>query len=86
MLAAYNLINEPASEYGTTLAEHAPRAAMQQWYASVEDGPRDLRVLSRRLIASVRAVDADMPLMLDAGWYAAADAFDYLQRLRDGAR
>ena len=30
-LAAYNLINEPAPEYGTSLAEHASRAAMQQW-------------------------------------------------------
>ncbi|WMJ68386.1 cellulase family glycosylhydrolase [Stenotrophomonas sp. 24(2023)] len=76
-LAAYNLINEPAPEYGTTLAEHAPAAAMQHWYAGVQGGPRDLRVLYRGLIARVRDVDADMPLMLDAGWYAAADAFDY---------
>jgi hypothetical protein len=76
-LVAYNLINEPAPEYGTALAEHADAAAMRAWYATVQDGPRDLRRLYTGLIAAVREVDADMPLMLDAGWYAAADSFDY---------
>ncbi|MFL0350902.1 glycoside hydrolase family 5 protein [Stenotrophomonas lactitubi] len=76
-LAGYNLINEPAPEYGTTLAEHASREDMLKWYAGVQGGPRDLRQLYTELVASVREVDADMPLMLDAGWYAAADAFDY---------
>ncbi|MDR6093737.1 cellulase family glycosylhydrolase [Stenotrophomonas sp. SORGH_AS_0321] len=76
-LAGYNLINEPAPEYGTTLAEHASREDMLKWYAGEQGGPRDLRQLYKELVASVRAVDADMPLMLDAGWYAAADAFDY---------
>jgi len=76
-LAGYNLINEPAPEYGTTLAEHASREDMLKWYAVAQGGPRDLRQLYTELVASVRAVDADMPLMLDAGWYAAADAFDY---------
>ncbi|MGG6343168.1 glycoside hydrolase family 5 protein [Stenotrophomonas indicatrix] len=76
-LAGYNLINEPAPEYGTALAEHASREDMLKWYAGVQGGPRDLRQLYKELVASVREVDADMPLMLDAGWYAAADAFDY---------
>jgi len=85
-LAAYNLINEPAPEYGTTLAEHASREDMRKWYAGVQGGPRDLRQLYKELVASVRAVDADMPLMLDAGWYAAADAFDYWPAPLDDAK
>ncbi|HFF2827573.1 glycoside hydrolase family 5 protein [Stenotrophomonas maltophilia] len=76
-LAAYNLINEPVPEYGAGLAEHASAEAMRQWYTGVQDGPRDLRRFYSELIASIRAVDADMPLMLDAGWYAAADGFNY---------
>ncbi|HFF6216767.1 MULTISPECIES: cellulase family glycosylhydrolase [Stenotrophomonas] len=76
-LAAYNLINEPVPEYGAGLAEHASTDAMRQWYAGVQDGPRDLRRFYSALIASIREVDADMPLMLDAGWYAAADGFNY---------
>jgi len=76
-LVAYNLINEPAPEYGTALAEHASPRAMRAWYAGVQGGPRDLRQFYAGLIRAVRAVDPQMPLMLDAGWYAAADAFDY---------
>lgn len=76
-LAAYNLINEPAPEYGTSLREHADPAAMRAWYATVKDGPRDLPRFYTGLIAAVREVDADMPLMLDPGWYAAADALAY---------
>lgn len=85
-LAGYNLINEPAPEYGTTLAEHASREDMLKWYAGVQGGPRDLRQLYTELVASVRAVDADVPLMLDAGWYAAADAFDYWPAPLDDAK
>lgn len=76
-LVAYNLINEPAPEYGTPLREHADPAAMRAWYATVKDGPRDLPRFYTGLIAAVREVDADMPLMLDPGWYAAADALAY---------
>ncbi|MEG2804760.1 cellulase family glycosylhydrolase [Stenotrophomonas sp.] len=76
-LVAYNLINEPAPEYGTALAEHADAAAMRAWYATVKGGPRDLPRFYTALIAAVREVDADMPLMLDPGWYAAADALAY---------
>ena len=76
-LVAYNLINEPAPEYGTPLREHADPAAMRAWYATVKDGPRDLPRFYTGLIAAVREVDAEMPLMLDPGWYAAADALAY---------
>ncbi|WWW36988.1 cellulase family glycosylhydrolase [Stenotrophomonas rhizophila] len=76
-LVAYNLINEPAPEYGTPLREHADLAAMRAWYATVKDGPRDLPRFYTGLIPAVREVDADMPLMLDPGWYAAADALAY---------
>lgn len=76
-LVAYNLINEPAPELGAGLAEHAAPAVMQAWYAAHANGPRDLRRFYAGLVAAVREVDAGMPLMLDAGWYAAADAFGY---------
>lgn len=76
-LVAYNLINEPAPELGTSMIEHAPTADMLAWYAREKGGPRDLQHFYAGLIAAVREVDAEMPLMLDAGWYAAADAFNY---------
>ncbi len=76
-VAAYNLINEPAPEKHGGLAEHADAAQMQQWYARAQGTARDLPALYRQLIASIREEDAETPVMLDAGWFAAADAFAY---------
>ncbi|BBR52813.1 glycoside hydrolase family 5 protein [Pseudomonas putida] len=76
-VAAYNLINEPAPERHGGLAEHAELQRMQQWYAGKQGGPRDLPALYRELVAAIREVDATTPIMVDAGWYAAADAFGY---------
>ncbi|MFJ4158078.1 glycoside hydrolase family 5 protein [Pseudomonas sp. NPDC089752] len=76
-VAAYNLINEPAPEKQGGLAEHAPVQHMQQWYGREQGSARDLPGLYRQLLAAIREVDALTPVMLDAGWYAAADAFSY---------
>lgn len=76
-VAAYNLINEPAPERHGGLAEHAELQRMQQWYAGEQGGPRDLPALYRELVAAIREVDVTTPIMVDAGWYAAADAFGY---------
>lgn len=76
-IAAYNLINEPAPEKLGGLTEHAPPGQMQQWYARQQGGARDLPALYRQLLAAIREVDGKTPVMLDAGWYAAADAFSY---------
>ena len=84
-VAAYNLINEPAPERNAGLAEHADLQRMQQWYVGEQGGPRDLPALYRELVAAIREVDAVTPIMLDAGWYAAADAFGYWPApLQDG--
>lgn len=76
-IAAYNLLNEPAPEKQGGLAEHADLARMKQWYAREQGGPRDLPALYRQLLAAIREVDGKTPVMVDAGWYAAADAFGY---------
>lgn len=76
-LAAYNIINEPAPEYRGGLREHAPAAHMQQWYARVRGSARDLPAFYAEMIAAIRGVDDNTPVMVDAGWYAAADAFVY---------
>lgn len=76
-IAAYNLINEPAPEKYGGLAEHADAQAMAQWYAQAKGSARDLPAFYERLIAAVREVDPLTPIMLDAGWYAGADALAY---------
>lgn len=76
-VAAYNLINEPTPEKGFGLPEHSDAKTMRDWYAANRGTARDLPLFYRSVIASIRQVDRDTPIMLDAGWYAAADAFDY---------
>lgn len=76
-VAAYNLINEPAPEKMGGLAEHAAPAEMQSWYDKQKGGSRDLMAFYNAVIAEIRKVDPVTPIMVDAGWYAAADAFSY---------
>lgn len=76
-IAAYNLINEPAPEKMGGVAEHASAADMQAWYDKQKGGSRDLIAFYNMVIAEIRKVDPVTPIMADAGWYAAADAFSY---------
>lgn len=76
-IAAYNLVNEPAPEKHGGLAEHASAEQMHAWYRQHQGSARDLPALYGQLIAAVRDVDPLTPIMLDAGWYAAADALEY---------
>lgn len=76
-VAGYNLINEPTPERGNGLIEHAPAAEALAWAKANRDTPRDLRAFYATVIAAVRTVDPVTPIMLDTGWYAAADAFTW---------
>ena len=76
-IAAYNLITEPAPEQHGGLAEHAAPEQMKRWYAQAQGTARDLPALYEQLVAAIREQDPDTPIMVDAGWYAAADAFGY---------
>ncbi len=76
-IAAYNLINEPAPEKMGGLAEHATATGMHAWYRQQQGGARDLPGFYTQIIAAIREVDPLTPVMVDAGWYAGADAFVY---------
>ncbi|MES2442049.1 MAG: cellulase family glycosylhydrolase [Pseudomonadota bacterium] len=84
-IGAYNLINEPTPEKGAGLDEHGDPAAGIAWYAANRGTARDLPAFYRAVIAAIRAVDPDTPIMLDSGWYAAADAFYWPGPLEDPA-
>ena len=76
-VAAYNLINEPAPEKQAGLAEHADAAKMRDWYEKQVGSARDLPGFYQTLISAIREVDPLTPIMVDPGWYGAADAFSY---------
>jgi hypothetical protein len=76
-IAAYNLLNEPVPELRGGLDEHAAPETMAMWYRTARGTARDLPGFYAALIAAVRTSDARTPIMLDAGFYAAADAWSY---------
>ncbi|WP_020591570.1 glycoside hydrolase family 5 protein [Kiloniella laminariae] len=76
-IAAYNLLNEPAPERGTGLAENGTASDRKDWYQKQQGTARDLPALYEKLIAAIRKVDPLTPVMLDAGFYANALSFDY---------
>jgi hypothetical protein len=76
-IAAYNLVNEPVPERRGGLEEHAAPETMQSWYRTARGTTRDLPAFYEKLVGAVREVDRTTPLMLDAGFYAAADAWSY---------
>lgn len=76
-IAAYNLVNEPVSERKGGLEEHSDAAIQLAWYEKARGTARDLPAFYELLIGAVRSADATTPIMLDAGFYAAADGFTY---------
>ena len=85
-VAAYNLVNEPVPERQGGLEEHATPEVMRAWYTRTRGGTRDLPALYELLVTAVRSADATTPIMLDAGFYAAADAFSYWPKPLDDSR
>jgi aryl-phospho-beta-D-glucosidase BglC (GH1 family) len=80
---AYNIINEPTPERGTGLAEQGDPSRYLRWYKKYKDTPHDLPAFYQAVIQSIRQVDPHTPIMLDAGWYAQANAFSYWPKIQD---
>lgn len=79
-IAAYNLINEPVPEHKSGIEPESNFTALQQWYESHQNGPRDLLSFYDQVTEAIRTVDPLTPVMVDAGWYADARAFGYWPR------
>ena len=69
-VAAYNLINEPAPEKTTGLAENGAMVDIRAWQETNAGSPRDLPKLYARMIEAIRTVDPVTPVMVDSGYYA----------------
>jgi len=76
-IAGFNIVNEPTPELGHGLVEHPDPKTAKTWYAAHRGTAQDLPLFYQGVIDAIRQVDFDTPIMLDAGWYGAADGFAY---------
>jgi endoglucanase len=80
-VVAYNPLNEPHPdrEYGFELGDEG----FDAWYRSIKGTVADVNRFNRRVVAAIREVDADTPILLDGWFYAGAKGFPYLEPVDD---
>ena len=80
-VVGYNIINEPAPERATKpRLNDSLTAEFSNWYQKHAKGnPADLNLFYKKVVAAIREVDKDTPIILDSGQYATVNAFDYLE-------
>lgn len=82
-VCAYNILNEPTPEMKTGLDEHGDVSRYKAWYEKYRGTAHDLPAFYETVIAAIRKVDSQTPIMLDTGWYAQPNAFVYWPRIDD---
>ena len=82
-VCAYNILNEPTPEMGTGLDEHSSPSRYEAWYEKQRGTTHDLPVFYEAVVAAIRRVDQQTPIMLDAGWFALPRAFVYWPAMAD---
>ncbi len=82
-ICGYNIINEPTPEMKTGLDEHSSISRYQAWYQKYHGTSHDLPAFYETVIAAIREVDTQTPIMLDAGWFALPKAFVYWPAIDD---
>jgi hypothetical protein len=68
-LVAYNPLNEPHPERAFGF-DDALGEGFRAWRAKIKDTPADLDAFNRRIVAAIREVDPEMPILLDGWAYA----------------
>ena len=80
---AYNILNEPIAEMKTGLPEQSSASHYLDWYRQYKGSAHDLPAFYETVIAEIREVDSETPIMVDGGWYAHPNAFAYWPKLSD---
>lgn len=75
-VVAYNLLNEPTPERPAGY-ERGTGEENTVWYEKQQGTARDLPALYNFIIAAVRTVDSETPIMVDGGFFGNPNGFDY---------
>ena len=81
-IVAYNPLNEPHPdrEFGFGSVHDD---GFKAWFDTIQGTPADLNRFNKRLVAAIREVDSETPIMIDGWEYASPGAFQYNQKLDD---
>jgi hypothetical protein len=79
----YNIRNEPSPERVAPVLADWYTGNYAAWYRSVRGTPADLNQFYARVVAAIRRVDPETPIVLDSGFFATPRAFDVLEPVGD---
>ena len=79
-VVGYNILNEPHPERAAGFGDFWTQDFVA-WYAKVQNTPSDLNLFYKKVVAAIREVDRETPIVLDSGEYATPWAFKYLKPL-----
>lgn len=82
-LVGYNLRNEPSPELSSVKLNDWYTGDYEGWYKKVKDTPADINLFYRKLVKVIREIDADIPIVIDSGFYATAWGFKVLEPIND---
>ena len=82
-VAGLNIRNEPSPERVPPGLADWYTGDYAAWYARAKDTPADLNLFYRKVVAGIREVDPDVPIILDSGFYATPWAFTVLEPVAD---
>jgi endoglucanase len=81
-VVGYNIQNEPHPEIfngkNTFWKNDLP-----EWYETIKGTPADLNLFYRNVIAAIREVDQETPVVVSPGLYATPWNFSYLEKIND---
>jgi len=81
-LVGYTLINEPHPEKAFGIHDFWGQD-FTDWYDTIRSTPADLNLFNKRMVAAIRTVDANIPIVIESGLFATPATFSYLDTLAD---
>ena len=82
-VVAYDPLNEPHPGRESGIEE--PGRAFSDWLAETRGSAADLNRFNRRMVAAIREVDPDTPIMLEGYFYTDAKGLPYMEVIDDPA-
>lgn len=81
-VVGYDILNEPFPERSAGFTLTGAKA-VAEWYAGVQGTPADLNLFYSTVVAAIREVDKDTPIVLACGSWADPRFISYLKPLKD---